>query len=239
MSSAISCPRFGELGDAVVIRWLKHPGQMVTRGESVVEIETDSASIDVTASERGMLGRILVHAGESAASGDVLAEFLPTPAQRGCAVLTPPTPLPALLAAPSVFLAGSIEMGRAEPWQDELIQRWKERDVLLLNPRRAAWDASWVQSIENPEFRAQVEWELDAQERADLILMYFAPQTQSPITLLELGLFARSQKLLVACPEGFWRRGNVEVVCARYKIPLVGSLGALCDAAETHLGWGA
>jgi pyruvate/2-oxoglutarate dehydrogenase complex dihydrolipoamide acyltransferase (E2) component len=227
------------LGDSVVIVWRKRPGDKVERGEAVVEIETDTAHIEVTASERGMLGRISVHAGERAASGDVLAEFLPTPAQKGREVLTPPAPLPALLAAPSVFLAGSIEMGRAEPWQDELIQRWKERDVLLLNPRRAAWDASWVQSIENPEFRAQVEWELEAQERADLVLMYFAPQTQSPITLLELGLFARSQKLLVACPAGFWRRGNIEVVCARYKIPLVESLGALCEAAEARLGWSA
>jgi hypothetical protein len=37
-------------------------------------------------------------------------------------------------------------------------------------------------------------------------------------------LFARSGKLLVCCPEGFWRKGNVEIVCARYGVPLVGEL---------------
>jgi hypothetical protein len=57
--------------------------------------------------------------------------------------------------------------------------------------------------------------------------MYFVPSTKSPITLLELGLLARSNKLVVCCPEEFWRRGNVEVVCARYGVPLVAELPEL------------
>src|SRR5687767_10324170 len=135
-------------------------------------------------------------------------------------IVKPPAPLPAPGAGHSVFLAGSIEMGRAEPWQAAVEQALADLDVFILNPRRDAWDASWEQSITNPDFRGQVEWELDAQEQASLIAMYFAPATQAPITLLELGLFARSGKVVVCCPEGFWRRGNVEVVCARYGVPL-------------------
>ncbi|MEM2159444.1 MAG: nucleoside 2-deoxyribosyltransferase domain-containing protein [Candidatus Nitrosotenuis sp.] len=42
----------------------------------------------------------------------------------------------------------------------------------------------------NLEFRAQVEWELAGLERADLILMYLQLDTLSPISPLELGLFA-------------------------------------------------
>ena len=45
----------------------------------------------------------------------------------------------------------------------------------------------------------------------------------------ELGLYARSGKLKVCCPEGFWRRGNVEVVCRRYHVPLFSSLDELID----------
>ena len=48
--------------------------------------------------------------------------------------------------------------------------------------------------------------------------MYFDPNTKSPISLLELGLFAKSGKLIVYCPEGFWRKGNVDVVCKRYEV---------------------
>lgn len=50
--------------------------------------------------------------------------------------------------------------------------------------------------------------------------MYFSPNTKSPISLLELGLFARSGKVRVVCPEGFWRKGNVDIVCQYYNIPL-------------------
>ena len=46
---------------------------------------------------------------------------------------------------------------------------------------------------------------------------------------VELGLFARSGKLRVCCPEPFWRKGNVDVVCARYGVPLLPSLKGLID----------
>ncbi len=145
-------------------------------------------------------------------------------------VLKPPTPLPPTLPQPSVFLAGSIEMGRAELWQDEVAAALRDEPFTILNPRRDDWDASWEQSSANPQFVAQVTWELDAQERAGLIAMYFAPETYAPITLLELGLFAASGKLLVCCPPGYWRKGNVDVVCARYGIPQISTLSELCGA---------
>jgi Nucleoside 2-deoxyribosyltransferase like len=149
-------------------------------------------------------------------------------------ILKPPTPLPADLG-PSVFLAGSIEMGQAPPWQTVLEKALADLDVLLLNPRREEWDAGWVQALANPVFREQVEWELTAQERATLIAMYFAPATRAPITLLELGLFARGGKVIVCCPEGFWRKGNVDVVCTRYGIPQVTDLPALGQMVRSQL----
>ena len=124
----------------------------------------------------------------------------------------------------SLFLAGSIEMGVAELWQDKVTEALKDTNVLILNPRRDDWDSSWKQTIDDPQFREQVEWELTALERSSVILMYFDPATKSPISLLELGLHASSGKLLVCCPDGFWRKGNVEVVCNRYGIPLYNEL---------------
>lgn len=118
-----------------------------------------------------------------------------------------------------LFLAGSIEMGEAEPWQQEVVDTLKNEEVLILNPRRDNWDSSWAQTIENEQFREQVEWELDGQEKADLVLVYFDPKTKSPITLLELGKFFN--RTFVCCPEGFWRKGNVDIFCNRYHIPIV------------------
>ena len=150
-------------------------------------------------------------------------------------ILKPPTPLTAQEGSQSVFLAGSIEMGVAEDWQQVVTAQLEDTDITIYNPRRDEWDSSWEQSIENPVFRQQVEWELAAQEMADMIIMYFAPSTQSPITLLELGLFAHSKKLVVCCPEGFWRKGNVDVVCNRYGIPMVDTSVELVAAVRSRL----
>ena|SRR3990167_7829192 len=117
-----------------------------------------------------------------------------------------------------LFLAGSIEMGVAENWQEKVVRLLKDTDWILFNPRRSDWDSSWVQSIDNPQFREQVGWELEALTLADKIILYFDPNTKSSISLLELGLFAKSDKMIVICPEGFWRKGNVDIVCHRYAI---------------------
>jgi hypothetical protein len=150
-------------------------------------------------------------------------------------VVKPPAPLPLDGQTPSVFLAGSIEMGSAEDWQAQFERSLSDLDVLILNPRRNEWDASWVQSIDNPLFREQVEWELAGLERAEVVAMYFAPLTKAPVTLLEFGLCARDGRLVVCCPAGYWRRGNVEVVCRRYGVKLLGSLPDLVTEVRRRL----
>ena len=151
-------------------------------------------------------------------------------------VLKPPAPLSVSPGVPIVFLAGSIEMGAAENWQAQVEHGLRDLDVVILNPRRDDWSAPWVQSIDNPQFREQVEWELEGLERASVVAMYFAPSTKAPVTLLELGLCAQGGKLLVCCPEGFWRRGNIEVVCARHGIPLMSDLAELVRTLWARLG---
>lgn len=65
-----------------------------------------------------------------------------------------------------VFLAGSIEMGQAEQWQERVVHALSDAgDLVILNPRRDDW--------------------------------------------------------------GSWRWGNVEIVCARHRIPLFDTLDDL------------
>ena len=75
----------------------------------------------------------------------------------------------------SMFLAGSIEMGIAEDWQKRVQKQLLDKEIVFLNPRRDDWDASWEQTIENPKFKEQVEWELNGLDQADVIFMYFDP----------------------------------------------------------------
>ena len=132
-----------------------------------------------------------------------------------------PDPLVLDRSRRSVFLAGSIEQGSAEDWQTRVAEALQDLDITVINPRRDDWDATWPQTIDFTPFREQVEWELEAQEHADLIAFYFSPATRSPVSLLELGLAAGRRPAVVCCPEGFWRKGNIDILCARYDIPQV------------------
>jgi hypothetical protein len=149
--------------------------------------------------------------------------------------ITSPHALPANDARPKVFLAGSIEMGKAGDWQQQVQAALADQGVLMLNPRRADWNPAWRAEADEPEFRRQVEWELAALESADVIVMYFAPGTQSPISLLEMGLHARGGKLIVLAPEGFWRKGNVDITAQAYGVKQVQSLPELTAAVREAL----
>lgn len=140
---------------------------------------------------------------------------------------------------PVVFLGGSIEMGVAEKWQDRIVNDLSKSTCLILNPRRDDWDASWVQDpTKGTKFWQQVSWELQGQEVADIICYYFDPNTKSPITLLELGLFGQQTNVLVCCPKEFWRYGNVAMVCNRYQIPLVHSYEEMSKLLKNWVDFG-
>lgn len=149
-------------------------------------------------------------------------------------VIYPPQPITISSSEKLVFLAGSIENGVAEDWQAAFIHRLNATDWVVLNPRRQEWDATWEQSLNNPQFVEQVNWELEGLERADIIVMNFIPQTLSPISLLEFGLHARTNKLVVCCPDSFWRKGNVDVVCQRYHIQQVNDIDGLIAHTLQH-----
>ena len=121
----------------------------------------------------------------------------------------------------TVFLAGTIDMGNSVDWQLEAAElfREKEGNYILFNPRQAEWHPE-----REGEMDYQVNWELDHLQRADFILMNFLPGSQSPITLLELGLFAGSRKLRVICPASFYRYDNVRITCQRYAVPMYETL---------------
>ena len=107
MTVEIRVPPLGEsLVDAVVGTWLKQEGDAVTRGESLVELETDKVNLDVTAEEDGVLSRIDRRAGEVVTVGEVLGVVgpsngasapAPTPVQEAvtiAAAALPATPAP-------------------------------------------------------------------------------------------------------------------------------------------------
>lgn len=136
----------------------------------------------------------------------------------------------------SVFLAGSIEMGTAVDWQKKFVNLLSDTDITIMNPRRDDWDSNWVQSIDNLQFAEQVNWELNALNNSKLAVFYFAPGTMSPITLLELGTqINRGVNIVVCCPGGFWRKGNVDIVCSRHRIKMVDTIEEMAQYVKKQL----
>jgi hypothetical protein len=134
-------------------------------------------------------------------------------------LVTPPA-RPTSATRPWLFLAGAIDMGAAEDWQTKTVKALDGFYGTVFNPRRPDWDATWNATKCDPRMMDQINWELEMMDAADLIMLWLPGTSKAPISLMELGLHARSGKLIVGCEEGFHRYENVRVVCYRYQVPL-------------------
>ena len=127
-------------------------------------------------------------------------------------VFTPESPFKNRDGTPSVFLAGTIEMGNSIDWQALAIEDLANQPVTIFNPRRV------LAPVEEAEIDRQINWELDRLQEADIIFMFLAAGTISPISLLELGIYLNSGKpLIVVCEPGYTRRQNVLVTMKRFQ----------------------
>lgn len=139
---------------------------------------------------------------------------------------------------PKIFLGGTIDMGNSENWQSNLENNLSEEHGVIFNPRRDDWDASWEQSPwPGTQFYEQVDWELKAQEESDILVYVLLPESKSPITLLEIGLFARSENktVFVVCPENFYRYGNIRIVCELYGIKWFETIEQMLHVLKIHI----
>jgi pyruvate dehydrogenase E2 component (dihydrolipoamide acetyltransferase) len=96
----IPMPRLSDqMEEATVLRWLKAPGDAVARGEPLVEVETDKATMVYEAEFDGVLEEIVVGDGGVAALGEVIARARgegvgrgPRPEVAAAAPATAPAP---------------------------------------------------------------------------------------------------------------------------------------------------
>ncbi|KAF2447116.1 hypothetical protein P171DRAFT_430053 [Karstenula rhodostoma CBS 690.94] len=149
----------------------------------------------------------------------------PTP-QRATIHFPPTYPT---LTNPSLILFGTIESSSTENWATHLSTSLLDLPIQILSPRRDDWDASWVESPAFAPFHEEVEWEMFHPAHVGLIVICFKAGSLCPVSLLELGMYAalHAGKTVVCCEEGFWKRGNVEMVCAQFGVVCVGTVGEL------------
>jgi pyruvate dehydrogenase E2 component (dihydrolipoamide acetyltransferase) len=74
MISEVVMPQMGaDMVEGTIVRWLKHEGDPVDRGEVIAEIETDKANVEIEAFEGGTFRKTLATEGDVISVGAVIA----------------------------------------------------------------------------------------------------------------------------------------------------------------------
>lgn len=129
----LTMPRLSDtMEEGTIGRWLKQPGEQVEKGEIIVEIETDKATMELEAYEAGTLQKIIVKEGETVAIGAPIAmigegELEEAPATAPAADQKAPTAAPekAGIEAPSARSNGhSSDKVKASPVARRLAQEY-------------------------------------------------------------------------------------------------------------------
>jgi 2-oxoglutarate dehydrogenase E2 component (dihydrolipoamide succinyltransferase) len=120
MVHELKIPQAGESIQEVQIgQWLKKEGDAIRRDETVVELETDKASMDLPAPADGVLVKILKRDGDTAAIGEVVAliDDAAAPASHASAAKAPTAQAPESrvpsMAAPVVMPAAQRVLSEA------------------------------------------------------------------------------------------------------------------------------
>ena len=93
--------------ESVVLRWLKSEGEPFTRGEPLLEVETDKATVVYEAESDGVLESILVAEGGAALPGEPIAT-LADGAERGAGARTPAPRAAPVAAAPTMDFRSAV-----------------------------------------------------------------------------------------------------------------------------------
>lgn len=77
MATDVILPALGMSQDTgKIVQWLKREGEQVVKGEPLLEVETDKASVEIEAPADGVLARVSVAAGDDVPVGQVIAAIL-------------------------------------------------------------------------------------------------------------------------------------------------------------------
>ncbi len=114
----VKVPTVGEsIQEVQISNWLKKEGDWVAAGTDIVELETEKASVQVSAPVSGVLRKILKKNEEFAAVGDVIAEI--EPSEAPAASTSAPSPAPA--ATPATAAATPATETRVMPAAERML----------------------------------------------------------------------------------------------------------------------
>src|SRR2546422_9650262 len=97
-----------------VLKWLKAPGHAVRKGEPIVEIETDKATVEIEAPASGVLRDVTARQGDVVPVGQTIATIVAVGEVAGGAAGAP---------SPPAAVGGSAGAGEAAARRRELAEQ--------------------------------------------------------------------------------------------------------------------
>ena len=113
---------------------------------------------------------------------------------------------------------------------DDGLIMFKNAKYLIINSKYIPVITPDPMIPENTELFNKYNWILEMANVSDIIFCNILKKTTSPIPLMEFGLFATSQKLVMRCPETYPYFQLVKLICERSNIPLLQSKSTVKDA---------
>ncbi|HEY7293649.1 MAG TPA: dihydrolipoamide acetyltransferase family protein [Dehalococcoidia bacterium] len=114
MATEVIMPQMGaDMQEGTLLRWLKQPGDHVSRGEIIAEIETDKANVEIESFADGVLSQTLAQEGQVVPVGEVIA-LIETGAAAAPAQPTPSGAAPAATGSAQAAPEPAPALTRAE-----------------------------------------------------------------------------------------------------------------------------
>ncbi|WP_334186787.1 2-oxoglutarate dehydrogenase complex dihydrolipoyllysine-residue succinyltransferase [Noviherbaspirillum sp.] len=95
----VKVPQLSEsVAEATLLQWHKKVGDVVTRDENMIDIETDKVVLELPAPDSGVITEVIKGDGSTVVAGEVIAK-IDTEAKAGTAVAAAPAPAPSTSTA--------------------------------------------------------------------------------------------------------------------------------------------
>jgi len=127
-----------------------------------------------------------------------------------------------------IFLAGSMNTTVDNNWRQDVVNQL-DSVYHFYDPTNNNHD-----KLNDSQMKEHIKWELDALKMADKIILNFLPNAQSPISLVELGLYMSTSKLIVICPKEFHQSRYVHVLCKQYCTPYFHNMNDALSTISTN-----
>lgn len=172
------------------------------------------------------------------------------PSRAQIQILTPSFPSTEKpLHASTLFLTGPTDV----PWRKELIQLLEQQltdnpvsltaeSITIFDPVQDTWDSTWkarqsaleFQTV-NTRFREQRAWEVNHQEAATLIVIFFDKRVLTEFDVHRLASILKSGKAVIGCHTGFCQQADVEYLCSEFEVPLEDTIVGLAERVLAEL----